>query len=91
MKLTATTTSTSLWDLIKATDPTVIDKIKKSRWNYGVEIAYIWNDVYVETIKNQASSDSRPVNSSLPLFAFNCANIQDIYIYWSGDFSCSIV
>ena len=91
MKLTATTTSTSLWDLIKTADQDAINAVKKHNLNYGVEIAYTWNDVYVETILDEATSDSRPVNSTLPVFAFNCLDIQKVYIYGSGDFSCSIV
>lgn len=91
MKLTATTTSTSLWDLIKTAYPDAIDTVKKKKWNYWVEIAYTWNDVYVETILDEATSDSRPVNATMPIFAFNVSNIQDVYIYGSWDFSCSIV
>ena len=91
MKLTATTTSTSLWDLIKTADQDAINAVKKHNLNYGVEIAFTWNDVYVETILDEATSDSRPVNATLPVFAFNCLDIQKVYIYGSGDFSCSIV
>ena len=97
MKLTATTTSTSLYDLIETADATALDLIEKKRinrdraGNYGVEIAYTGNDVYVETILDTASEDSRPVNSTLPIFAFNCADIHDVYICGDWDFSLSIV
>ena len=97
MKLTSTTTSTSLWDLIEAQEPTALDLIEKKRinrdraWNYGVEIAYAWDEINVETILDEADSDSRPVNSDLPIFAFNCADIHNIYIYWEWDFYLSIV
>lgn len=97
MKLTSTTTSTSLFDLIEATDPTVLDLIEKKRinrdrsGNYGVEIAYTGDDIYVETILDAADTDSRPVNSDLPIFAFNCKDIHDVYVYGAWDFSLSIV
>ena len=97
MKITATTTSTSLFDLIQTADADALSLIEKKRinWdragNYWVEIAYTGADVYVETILNEATSDSRPVTSDLPIFAFNCSDIKEVYIYWDWDFSLSIV
>ena len=91
MKLTATTTSTSLWDLIESKDPTAIETVKKHNLNYGVEIAYTWNDVYVETILDEATSDGRPVTADLPIFAFVCEDLKNVFLYGSWSFSCSIV
>lgn len=97
MKLTATTTSTSLYDLIETADPTVIERITKNtiwnelNWMYGVEIKRKEADVYVETILDEATTDSRPVDESTPIFAFNCQSLQNIFIYWEWDFYVSIV
>lgn len=97
MKLTSTTTSTSLYELIRTTNPQAIRLIEEKRiknelnWGYWVEIVYAWSEINVETILNEASSNSRPVNSTLPIFAFNCKDIHDIYIYGSWDFYLSIV
>ncbi|MBO7713675.1 MAG: hypothetical protein J6S85_08915 [Methanobrevibacter sp.] len=47
MKITSTTTSTSLFDLIEAQNSTALDLIENKRinrdrsGNYGVEIAYV--------------------------------------------------
>lgn len=96
MKLTATTTSTSLYDLIDATD-WAIARIEKNRignelnWMYGVEIKRAEADIYVETILDEADTDSRPVDESTPIFAFNCQSLQNIFIYWEWDFYVSIV
>ena len=49
MKLTSTTTSTSLYDLIKTADSTALSLIENKRiknelnWGYWVEIVYAWN------------------------------------------------
>lgn len=97
MKITATTTSTSLKELIETADSDAMALIEKKRINrdrtgtYWVEIAYTGADVYVETILDEATSDSRPVTSDLPIFAFNCQYINNVYIYWDWDFSLSIV
>lgn len=97
MKLTSTTTSTSLYDLIKTADSTALSLIENKRiknelnWGYWVEIVYAWNEIHVETILDEASTNSRPVNSTLPIFAFNCKDIHDIYVYWAWDFYLSIV
>ena len=97
MLLTATTTSTSLFDLIETTDSTAIEKIEKKRiwnelnWMFGVEIKRASDDIYVETILDEATTDSRPVDEDTPIFAFNCKDIHDVYIYGDGDFYISIV
>ena len=97
MKITSTTTSTSLFDLIEAQNSTALDLIENKRinrdrsGNYGVEIAYVWDDIYVETILDEATTDSRPVSSDLPIFAFNCKDIHNVYVYGAWDFSLSIV
>ena len=97
MKITATTTSTSLFDLIQTADADALSLIEKKRiqnemmGTYWVEISYIWDDVYVETILDTANTDSRPVSSDLPIFAFNCKDIKQVYIYGNWDFSLSIV
>lgn len=97
MKLTATTTSTSLYDLIQTADSTAIAKIEKKKiwnelnWMYGVEIKRASSDIYVETILNEADTDSRPVDSTTPIMSFNCQSLHDIFIYWEGDFYISIV
>ena len=97
MKLTSTTTSTSLYALIEAQNPDALDLIESKRIKneqqgaYGVEIAYAWDTINVETILDEADSNSRPVSSDLPIFAFNCKEIKDIYIYWAWDFYLSIV
>lgn len=97
MKLTATTTSTSLYDLIETADPTAIERISKNtiwnelNWMYWVEIKRKEADVYVETILDTATTDSRPVDEATPIFAFNCNNLQNIFIYWEWDFYVSIV
>lgn len=87
MKLTSTTTSTSLYDLIQAQQPTALQLIEDKRIKnelmgaYGVEIAHAGDTINVETILDEATADSRPVSSDLPIFAFNCKEIKDIYIY----------
>ena len=97
MKLTATTTSTSLYDLIETANSTAIAKIEEKKiWNelngmFGVEIKRDSADVYVETILDEATADSRPVDEDTPIFAFNCKDIHDVYIYWDWDFYISIV
>lgn len=97
MKLTATTTSTSLFDLIETANSDAIALIEKKRiwnelnWQFGVEIRKDSDDIYVETILDEATTDSRPVDDTTPIFAFNCADIHNVYIYWSGDFYISIV
>jgi len=97
MKLTSTTTSTSLYDLIEAQNSDALALIESKRiknekqGGFGVEIAYAGDTVYVETILDEADSDSRPVSSDLPIFAFNCKEIQDVYIYGAWDFYLSIV
>ena len=97
MKLTATTTSTSLYDLIETADPTAIERISKNtiwnelNWMYWVEIKRKEADIYVETILDTATTDSRPVDEATPIFAFNCNNLQNIFIYWEWDFYVSIV
>lgn len=97
MLLTATTTSTSLYDLIETADSTAIAKIEKKKiWNelngmYWVEIKRKTADINVETILNTADTDSRPVDEATPIFAFNCNSLHDIYIYWDWDFYISIV
>lgn len=97
MKITSTTTSTSLFDLIQTADADALSLIEKKRiqnelmWTYWVEIAYTGDTVYVETILDEATTDSRPVSSDLPIFAFNCKDIKQVYVYWSWDFSLSIV
>lgn len=97
MKLTATTSSTSLFDLIQTANPTAIDLIEEKRiwnelnWQFGVEIKRDSADIYVETILDEATTDSRPVDSDTPIFAFNCKDIHNVYIYWSWDFYISIV
>lgn len=97
MKLTATTTSTSLYDLIEAKDATLITKIEQKKIGneknglYGVEIKRDSADVYVETILDEATTDSRPVDEDTPIFAFNCQDIHNVYVYWNWDFYISIV
>lgn len=98
MKLTATTTSTSLQDLIKAYDETnstdAFNTVMKRQWTnewFGIEIMKDSSDVYVETILDEASTDSRPVNDTAPVFAFNIDSLDKVFIYWSGDFFLSIV
>ena len=97
MKLTATTTSTSLYDLIETADATAIAKIEaKKIWNelngmFWIEIKRDSADVYVETILDEATANSRPIDEDTPIFAFNCKDIHNIYIYWSWDFYISIV
>lgn len=89
MKLTSTTTSTSLYDLIETQYPTALPLIEEKRiknelmGGYGVEIAYAGDTINVETVLDEADTDSRPVSSDLPIFAFNCKEIKDIYIYGS--------
>ena len=97
MKLTATTTSTSLYDLIETADSTAIERISKNtiwnelNWMYWVEIKRADADIYVETILDTADTDSRPVDETTPIFAFNYNNLQNIFIYWEWDFYVSIV
>lgn len=97
MKLTATSTSTSLYDLIETANSTAIAKIEEKKiwnelnWMFGVEIKRDSTDVYVETILDEATTNSRPVDEDTPIFAFNCKDIHDVYVYWSWDFYISIV
>lgn len=96
MKLTATTTSTSLFDLVNSVE-WAIEKIEQKKiWNelngmFGVEIKRIDADIYVETILDEATENSRPVDSDTPIFAFNCKDIHNVYIYGEWDFYVSIV
>ena len=96
MKLTATTTSTSLYDLIDATSWAIAKIENKKIWNeknwvYWVEIKRKEADIYVETILDTATTDSRPVDEWTPVFAFNCQDLHNIYVYWEWDFYISIV
>ena len=96
MKLTATTTSTSLYDLIDATSWAIAKIEKKKIWNeknwvYWVEIKRKEADIYVETILDTATTDSRPVDEATPIFAFNCQDLHNIYVYGEWDFYISIV
>lgn len=98
MKLTATTTSTSLQDLIKAYDTanstnvlqSIFDNERSHLW-FGIEIMKDSADIYVETVLDEATADSRPVNDTAPIFAFNIDNLDKVYIYWNWDFFLSIV
>lgn len=98
MKLTATTTSTSLQDLIKAYDKanstTVFDDIMKRQWTnlwFGIEIMKDSTDINVETILDTASANSRPVNDTAPVFAFNIDSLEKVFIYGNWTFFVSIV
>ena len=98
MKLTATTTSTSLQDLIRAYDETnsteVLKTIYARDWTslwFGIEIMKDSADIYVETVLDEASTDSRPVNDTAPIFAFNIDSLDKVFIYGSWDFFLSIV
>ena len=98
MKLTATTTSTSLQDLIKAYDETnsteVLKNVFERQWTtlwFGIEIMKDSADIYVETVLDEASADSRPVNDTAPIFAFNIDSLDKVFIYGSWDFFLSIV
>lgn len=97
MKLTATTTSTSLYDLIETADPTAMARIEKNsilnekNWMYWVEIKRKETDIYVETILWTADTDSRPVDEATPIFAFNCQSLQNVFVYGEWDFYISIV
>ena len=99
MKLTATTTSTSLYDLIKTADSTAMSKIESKRiqnelnWAYWVELLRDEDDIYIETILDTATTDSRPLNETAPIFAFNCSDLNNIKIIAesNSDFYCSIV
>lgn len=98
MKLTATTTSTSLEDLIKAYDKTnstnVYDVIMKRQWTnewFGIEIMKDSTDVNVETILDEASANSRPVNDTAPVFAFNIDSLDKVFVYGNWTFFVSIV
>lgn len=98
MKLTATTTSTSLLDLIKAYDATnsttVAKDIYDKQWTnmgFWIEIMRDSSDVNVETILNEASANSRPVNETAPVFAFNIDDLKKVFIYGNWTFFVSIV
>lgn len=97
MKLTATTTSTSLYDLIQTASATAIARIEKNsilnekNWMYWVEIKRKEADIYVETILDEATTDSRPVDETTPIFAFNCQSLQNVFVYGEWDFYISIV
>ena len=58
---------------------------------YWIEIKRKDSDIYVETILNTADTDSRPVDETTPIMAFNCQSLHDIQIYWDWDFYISIV
>lgn len=99
MKLTATTTSTSLEELLETAEPGVLEIIESKRiqnekiWNFRVEIMFAWgenDELNVELILNTADGDSRPVNASNPVFAFECMHLRDVQIYGSSDFYVSI-
>lgn len=88
MKLTATTTSTSLQDLIKAYDAAngtdVLNSIHSREWTslgFGVEIMRDSADIYVETVLLEASANSRPVTETTPIFAFNIDALDKVFIY----------
>ena len=99
MKLTATTTSTSLYDLIKTANADALKLIENKRiknelnWSYWVELLRKEDDIYIETILDTATTNSRPLNETAPIFAFNCMDLINIKIIAesNSDFYCSIV
>lgn len=98
MKLTATTTSTSLQDLIKAYDETnstnVLESVLKRQWTnlwFWIEIMRDSADIYVETVLPEASANSRPVTETTPIFAFNIDSLEKVFIYGNWTFFLSIV
>lgn len=95
MKITSTTTSTSLYDLIETANPWYFENqnysSKMKHGNVWIEIAYIGDTVYVETMTDEATSDSRPISADLPIFAFVCEDLKNVFVYGSWSFSCSIV
>lgn len=99
MKLTATTTSTSLYDLIKTANADALKLIENKRiknelnWSYWVELLRKEDDIYIETILDTATTNSRPLNETAPIFAFNCMDLTNIKIIAesNSDFYCSIV
>lgn len=98
MKLTATTTSTSLYDLIETQEPEALELIEAkvikgwTFWNYWVEVCYLDAEVGFETVLEQAvSGECRTISSSLPTFAFNTTDLRNIQVVWGWDFIISIV
>ena len=96
MRLTATTTSTSLLDLIKAYDETNSTNVF---WNIMTRAGINWinieimrddADVYVETVLGEASSDSRPVDSTNNIFKFATNSLDNVFVYGSWEFIISI-
>lgn len=96
MRLTATTTSTSLQDLIKAYDEANSTNVF---WNIMTRAGINWikveimrdnTDVYVETVLDEASSDSRPVDSTNNIFKFTTNSLDNVFVYGSWEFIISI-
>ena len=96
MRLTATSTSTSLQALIKAYDETNSTNVF---WNIMARAGINWinieimrddADVYVETVLDEADSDSRPVDSTNNIFKFNTNSLDNVFIYGSWEFIISI-
>ena len=96
MRLTATTTSTSLEALIKAYDETNTSNVFGNllaragiNW-FNIEIMRDDADIYVETVINEASSDSRPVDSTNNIFKFTANSLDKVFVYGSWEFIISI-
>ena len=96
MRLTATTTSTSLEALIKAYDESNSTNVfwsimARAGMNWlNIEIMRDDADVYVETVLDEADSDSRPVDSSNNTFKFTANSLANIFVYGSWEFIISI-
>lgn len=96
MRLTATSTSTSLQALIKAYDETNSTNVlewlsaRAGIWGFNVEIMRDDKDVYVETVLSEADSDSRPVDSTNNIFKFTTNSLDNVFVYGSWEFIISI-
>ena len=96
MRLTATSTSTSLQALIKAYDETNSTNVF---WNIMARAGINWinieimrddADVYIETVLDEADSDSRPVDSTNNTFKFTTNSLDNVFVYGSWEFIISI-
>ena len=98
MKLTSTTTSTSLYDLIEAQHPEVLKLIEAkvikgwSFGNYWVEFCYNWSEIEFETIYDTAiAGEWRKITETLPTLAFNVTDLRNVKVIGAGSFIITIV
>lgn len=92
MKLTATTTSTSLYDLIWEEAMSFATKVHNPNMPFEFEIqVWSWDSIFLETLEDSAdTSDSLEIDWD---FRFKTTSPKDVYIVasWSTNFNIILV